>query len=67
MGLIYLKANLPIFSKVFLIDNIGETSRIMAELNCGTLISKEQNPSTWVNNVLYIIERLKRDKTDLVG
>lgn len=62
MGLIYLKTNLPIFSKVFLIDNTGETALVMAEVNYGVLTFKEKNTPTWVNNALYIIERLKHRK-----
>lgn len=60
MGLTYLKGSLQIFSKTYLIDNSSETPVVMAELNGGTLIMKEHNPPSWVNDVLYIIERMKK-------
>lgn len=60
MCLTYLKGNFSLFAKVYLIDNSGETALVMAELNSGSLISKDPNAPTWVNNVLYIVERLKK-------
>jgi predicted ABC-type ATPase len=60
MGLTYLKGSLPIFSKVYLIDNSEETALVMAELNNGTLIMKEPKAPSWVNDVLYIVERMKK-------
>lgn len=60
MGLTYLKGNLQIFHKVFLIDNSEETAVVIAESEKGILIRKEPDSPQWVNDVLYIIERLKR-------
>ena len=60
MGLTYLKGNLQLFQKAYLIDNSGETALVMAEVNAGSLVMKESNAPSWVNDVLYIIERLKR-------
>lgn len=62
MGLTYLKGNLPIFHKAFLIDNSAETAVVVAELDKGVLLNKEANAPQWVNDVLYIIERLSRLK-----
>jgi predicted ABC-type ATPase len=60
MGLTYLKGSLQIFSKAYLIDNSGSTALVMAELNKGILVDKEPNAPKWVNDVLYIIERMKK-------
>jgi len=60
MGLTYLRGNLHLFQKAYLIDNSGETALVMAELNNGTLTIKEPNAPAWVSNALYIIERLKK-------
>jgi predicted ABC-type ATPase len=59
MSLTYLKGNLQIFHKVYLIDNSEKTALLMAELNAGVLNHKEPNAPKWVGDVLYIIERLK--------
>jgi predicted ABC-type ATPase len=60
MVLTYLKGNLQIFQRAYLIDNSGETALVMAELNAGTLISKHSNSLLWLNDALYIIERIKK-------
>ncbi len=44
MGLTYLKGNLQLFQKAYLIDNSGETALVMAEVNAGSLVMKEANP-----------------------
>ncbi|MBS1558989.1 MAG: zeta toxin family protein [Bacteroidetes bacterium] len=60
MGLTYLKGNLSLFTKAYLIDNSGETALVMAELSKESLISKDANAPQWVNDVLYIVERMKK-------
>lgn len=60
MGLMYLKGNLQLFHKAYLIDNSGETALVMAELNNGIIQSKDLNSPQWVSDVLYIAERIKR-------
>jgi predicted ABC-type ATPase len=60
MGLTYLKGSLLIFSRVYLIDNSEETALVMAELNNGTLVMKEPKAPSWVSDVLYIVERMKK-------
>lgn len=60
MGLTYLRGNLQLFEKAYLIDNSGETALVMAEINNGTLSTKEPNAPVWVTNALYIVERLKK-------
>lgn len=60
MGLTYLKGNLSLFKKAYLIDNSGETALVMAELSNGNLIFKDANVPAWVDNVLYIVERLRK-------
>ncbi len=60
MGLTYLRGNLQLFEKAYLIDNSGETALVMAEINNGTLSMKEPNAPVWVTNALYIVERLKK-------
>ena len=60
MGLTYLRGNLHLFQKAYLIDNSGETALVMAEINNGTLIMKDPHAPAWVTNTLYIIERLKK-------
>jgi hypothetical protein len=60
MGLTYLKGSLHLFNKVYLIDNSGETAIKMAEVNNSTLLAKEDRVPTWVNEVLYITERMKK-------
>ena len=59
MGLTYLKGNLQLFQKAYLIDNSEETALVMAEINNGSIQSKEPNSPKWVSDVLYIAERLK--------
>lgn len=41
MGLTYLKGNLHLFSKAYLVDNSAETALVMAELRNGILLTKE--------------------------
>lgn len=59
MGLTYLKGSLQIFSKAYLIDNSEETALVKAELNHGALINKDAHAPKWVNDVLYIVERMR--------
>ncbi len=60
MGLTYLKGSLQIFSKAYLIDNSEETALVMAELNNGALVNKDPHAPKWVNDVLYIVERMRK-------
>lgn len=60
MGLTYLKGNLNLFAKAYLIDNSGETALVMAELINGRLTTKDPNAPPWVSDALFIIERLKK-------
>ncbi|HMI67780.1 MAG TPA: hypothetical protein VK517_17180 [Cyclobacteriaceae bacterium] len=60
MGLTYLKGSLHLFSKAYLIDNSGETAIKIAEISNGILATKEVHVPQWVNEVLYIIERMKK-------
>ena len=60
MSLTYLKGSLHLFNKVYLIDNSGETAIKMAEVNNSMLLAKETQVPLWVNEVLYIIERMKK-------
>jgi predicted ABC-type ATPase len=58
MGLTYLKGNIQLFQKAYLIDNSGETAIVMAELKNGIIQSKDQASPQWVTDVLFIAERL---------
>jgi predicted ABC-type ATPase len=60
MGLTYLKGNLHLFNKAYLIDNSSETALVMAEISEGIIVSKEHQAPQWVNDALYIIERIKK-------
>ena len=60
MGLTYLKGSLQIFSKAYLIDNSEETALVKAELNKGALVNKDAHAPKWVNDVLYIVERMRK-------
>lgn len=43
-----------------MIDNSEETALAMAELSNGVLVGKEPDAPKWVNDVLYIVERMKK-------
>jgi hypothetical protein len=60
MGLTYLKGNIQLFQKAYLIDNSGETAIVMAELNHGIIQRKDPTSPQWVSDVLFIAERLKK-------
>lgn len=60
MGLTYLKGKLHLFKKAYLIDNSSETALIMAELGDGFLLKKENHAPKWVNDLLFITERMTR-------
>jgi predicted ABC-type ATPase len=60
MGLTYLKGKLHLFKKAYLIDNSGETALVMAELSDGIIQRKEASAPKWVDDLLYIIERMSK-------
>jgi len=60
MGLTYLKGRLHLFNKAYLIDNSGETATKVAEISNGALLAKEMHLPGWVNDALYIIERMNK-------
>lgn len=60
MGLTYLKGNLHLFSKAYLIDNSSETALVMAELSNGSILSRQPQVPKWVSDVLYIVGRIKK-------
>lgn len=60
MSLTYLKGNLHLFSKAYLIDNSEETANVKAEIEKGILINKQNDCPKWVNDSLFIIERLSK-------
>lgn len=62
VGLSYLKSKLAIFKAVYLIDTTEEIAKKMAVMRNGMLEFKELNASSWVNDVLFITERLQAKK-----
>ena len=62
MSFIYLKSKITVFSEVYLIDNSTEVPKEVAILKEGELIAKVNNDYNWVNNVLFITEKLSNKK-----
>jgi predicted ABC-type ATPase len=62
LSLSYLKSKILLFKTVYLIDNSFAYPRKMSEIVNNKIIFKEVNCPIWVNNVLYILERLSERK-----
>ncbi len=60
MGLSYLKKEILSFDSVRLIDTTGSPPKVMAMLRQGKIISREQGAALWVNEVLFLAERLQQ-------
>ncbi len=60
MGLSYLKKEILSFDNVRLIDTTGSPPKVMAVLHQGKIISREQGAALWVNEVLFLAERLQQ-------
>lgn len=58
--LLYLKAKLHLFAEVYIIDNSFEEPVEMAVLAKGKIISKNTDCPKWVNDLLYITERIQQ-------
>ena len=62
MALIYLRTEILHFKEAYLIENSTETAKEMAIVVNGQLIKKHNPCPEWVNNALYILERLNKRK-----
>ena len=62
MGLSYLKSKILIFKEAYIIDNSQETSKVMAVLNSGKIIQKEAGCPGWVEDVLFLAQRVQNKK-----
>ena len=62
MGISYLRTGLRLFNRAELIDNTGAQPSSCAVVQNGQLMSKEAAAPEWVNNALYILERLADSK-----
>jgi predicted ABC-type ATPase len=60
MGLSYLKKEILSFDDALLIDATDLPPKEMAIVHQGRVISKEQNAPKWVNEVLFLAERLQQ-------
>jgi len=58
-SLSYLRSELSIFSEVHLIDNSLELPDEIATLKNGEISMKKDRSPSWVNKLLYILEKIK--------
>jgi predicted ABC-type ATPase len=63
MALVYLRKEIFNFQEVYLIENSTETAEQVALIKNGKLINKKEDCPEWVNNVLFLIEKLKNKRT----
>ena len=64
ISMMHLKSKLNLFSEVYLIDNSSEKPREIAVVKNGKLISKMTNEYKWINEILYIAEKLANKKEE---
>lgn len=62
VGLSYLRGKIHIFKEVYLIDTTYQTTQLMAIIKNGLIEFKEPNSPKWVNDVLFITEKLQNRK-----
>lgn len=58
MSLLYLRSKLPLFKEAYLIDN-NETSLVKVTLNQGRITHKQPECPAWIQQVIFIVERLQ--------
>jgi predicted ABC-type ATPase len=59
-GLLYLKSRLHLFTETYIIDNSFEEPIEMAVLIKGRVITKNTDCPKWVDDLLYIAERIEK-------
>ena len=62
MGLSYLKKEILSFDEVHLVDAASYPPKDVAKLQLGRVVAKVQRPPKWVNEVLFLAERIQEKR-----